>query len=233
MQAILLCGGLGTRLRSVVSDRPKPLADINGKPFMEYVIRELMKHGIDDIVFAAGYMGQMIEAYFGDGSAFGFHAHYAYEETQLGTGGALRNALPYVTESEVYALNADTFYRIDYGALRRLKKEKQLSMVLVTREVEDISRYGEVRSEGGLVTGWNEKSPESRSGEINGGIYLLDRELISRIPEGKHSLENEQLPQWLMEGMEIGVMRNEGYFIDIGIPASYRQFQADVLEGRI
>ncbi len=233
MQAILLCGGLGTRLRSVVSDRPKPLADINGKPFMEYVIRELMKHGIDEIIFAAGYKGKMIEDFFGDGSAFGFRAHYAYEETQLGTGGALRNALPYVTEPMVYALNADTFYRIDYSALLRLKTEKQCPMALVTREVEDISRYGEVRTENGLVTGWNEKCPESRPGEINGGIYLLNRELIARIPEGKHSLENELLPQWLSEGMEIGVMRNEGYFIDIGIPASYQQFQTDVAEGRI
>lgn len=233
MQAILLCGGLGTRLRSVVSDRPKPLADINGRPFMEYVIRELMKHGIDDIIFAAGYKGKMIEDFFGDGSAFGFRAHYAYEESQLGTGGALRNALPYVTEPMTYALNADTFYRIDYGALLRLKEEKQLPMALVTREVTDISRYGEVRTENGLVSGWNEKSPEKRSGEINGGIYLLDRELLARIPEGKHSLENELLPQWLSEGMEIGVMRNEGYFIDIGIPESYRQFQTDVAEGRI
>lgn len=150
--------GLGTRLRSVVSDRPKPLADINGRPFMEYVIRALMKHGIDDIIFAAGYMGKMIEEYFGDGSAFGFRAHYAYEESQLGTGGALRNALSYVTEPMVYALNADTFYKIDYSALLRLKEEKQVPMALVTREVMDISRYGEVRAENGLVTGWNEKN---------------------------------------------------------------------------
>ena len=80
MQAILLAGGLGTRLRSVVSDRPKPMALIEGKPFMEYVTRELVRHGITDIVFAVGYKGTMVEEHFGDGAAFGFHAGYAYED---------------------------------------------------------------------------------------------------------------------------------------------------------
>ena len=233
MQAILLCGGLGTRLRSVVSDRPKPLADIHGKPFMAYVIQQLRKHGIDEIIFAAGYKGKMVEDCFGDGSAWGFRASYAYEEEPLGTGGALRNALPYVKGEAVYVLNADTFYDIDYSGLLQLKNEKTLSMALVTREVSDISRYGEVRTENGLVTGWNEKSSEVRSGEINGGIYLIDRTLLMRIPEGKVSLENDLMPVWLQEGVRIGAVRNEGYFIDIGIPESYQQFQDDVAAGRI
>ncbi len=233
MQAILLCGGLGTRLRSVVSDRPKPLADIHGRPFMAYVTEQLTKHGIDEIIFAAGYKGKMIEDCFGDGSAWGFRARYAYEEEPLGTGGALRNALPYVTDDAVYVLNADTFYKIDYSGLLQLKKERQLSMALVTREVSDISRYGEVRTTDGLVTGWNEKSSEARAGEINGGIYLIDRVLLERIPAGKVSFENDLMPVWLQEGVRIGAVRNEGYFIDIGIPASYQQFQDDVAAGRI
>ena len=98
MQAILLAGGLGTRLRSVVSDRPKPMALIEGKPFMEYVTRELVRHGITDIVFAVGYKGTMVEEHFGDGAAFGFHAGYAYEETLLGTAGAIKNAGRFITE---------------------------------------------------------------------------------------------------------------------------------------
>ena len=110
MQAILLAGGLGTRLRSVVSDRPKPMALIEGKPFMEYVTRELVRHGITDIVFAVGYKGTMVEEHFGDGAALGFHAGYAYEETLLGTAGAIKNAGRFITEDRFYVLNADTFY---------------------------------------------------------------------------------------------------------------------------
>lgn len=105
MQAILLAGGLGTRLRSVVSDRPKPMALIEGKPFMEYVTRELVRHGVTDIVFAVGYKGTMVEEHFGDGAAFGFHADYAYEETLLGTAGAIKNAGRFITEDCFYVLN--------------------------------------------------------------------------------------------------------------------------------
>lgn len=114
MQAILLAGGLGTRLRSVVSDRPKPMALIEDKPFMEYVTRELVRSGITEIIFAVGYKGSMVEEYFKDGSGFGFHASYAYEETLLGTAGAIKNAGRFITEDCFYVLNADTFYQIDY-----------------------------------------------------------------------------------------------------------------------
>ena len=115
MQAILLAGGLGTRLRSVVSDRPKPMALIQDKPFMEYVIQELKKQGIDEIIFAVGYKGSMVEEYFGDGSRFGITASYAYEEELLGTAGAIKNAARFMTGEQVFVLNADTFYRIDYS----------------------------------------------------------------------------------------------------------------------
>lgn len=234
MQAILLCGGLGTRLRSVVSDCPKPLADIEGRPFMAYLCEELVRQGIDEIVFAAGYLGEMVEECFGDGSRYGFSASYAFEKEALGTGGAIRNALPHVKREQCFVLNADTYYRIRYAALFELMEEKELDMALFTREVEDISRYGEVRLSDGLLSAWNEKR-EGRQGkgEINGGVYLLRRSLMERIPEGKHSLENELIPRWIQEGVRIGAKKAEGYFIDIGLPESYRQFSEDVREGRI
>ena len=143
MQAILLAGGLGTRLRSVVSDRPKPMALIEGKPFMEYVTRELVRHGITDIVFAVGYKGSMVEEHFGDGAAFGFHGSYAYEETLLGTAGAIKNAGRFITEDCFYVLNADTFYQIDYTRLLRQQDSQNLDMALVLRRVPDVSRYGQ------------------------------------------------------------------------------------------
>ena len=149
MQAILLAGGLGTRLRSVVSDRPKPMALIEDKPFMEYVVHELSRHGITDIIFAVGYKGSMVEEYFGDGSGFtapdgtGIRVRYAYEEELLGTAGAIRNAGRLVTEDRFFVLNADTFYQIDYGKLVRLQEEMGLEMALVLRRVPDVSRYGQ------------------------------------------------------------------------------------------
>ena len=105
MQAIILAGGLGTRLRSVVSDRPKPMALVEGKPFLEYVLQGLKKSGIDDIIFAVGYKGGMVEEYFGDGSRFGIRARYAYEEELLGTAGAIKNAGKYVTDEQFFVLN--------------------------------------------------------------------------------------------------------------------------------
>ena len=237
MQAILLAGGLGTRLRSVVSDRPKPMALIGEKPFMEYVVHELSRHGITDIIFAVGYKGSMVEEYFGDGSGFAapdgtpITVHYAYEEELLGTAGAIKNAGRFVTEDSFFVLNADTFYQIDYGRLNTLRQEGGLDMTMVLREVPDVSRYGRAVLQNGKLTAFNEKTEESRPGTINGGIYLISRKLIDEIPEGKVSLENDMIPRWLKEGKALGGFVNDGYFIDIGIPEDYYKFINDVKEG--
>lgn len=231
MQAILLAGGLGTRLQSVVSDRPKPMALIGGKPFMGYVVHELSRHGIRDIIFAVGYKGSMVEEYFGDGSDFGVTVSYAYEETLLGTAGAIKNAARYKTEDKIFVLNADTFYQIDYTRLLRLVEEKGLEMGLVLREVTDVSRYGQATLSDGLLTGFDEKVAQARPGTINGGIYVLSGVLIEEIPEGKVSLEHDMIPKWLKEGRRLGGFVNDGYFIDIGIPEDYYRFIEDVKEG--
>lgn len=229
MQAILLAGGLGARLRSVVSDRPKPMALIQGKPFLQYVTRELVRHGITDIIFAVGYKGTMVEEYFKDGSGFGFVASYAYEKTLLGTAGAIRNAGSYITEERFYVLNADTFYQIDYTRLALQMDRQLLDMALVLRQAPDVSRYGEALLDSrGQLIGFNEKTTDPRPGTINGGIYLMSRRLLEEIPEGKVSLENEMIPKWLAEGRRLGGFVNDGYFIDIGIPEAYYQFQEDV-----
>lgn len=238
MQAILLAGGLGTRLRSVVSDRPKPMALIEDKPFMEYVVHELSRHGVTDIIFAVGYKGSMVEEYFGDGSRFQaadgsgpLRIRYAYEEELLGTAGAIKNAGKLVTDETFFVLNADTFYQIDYSRLVRMQEEKKLSMALVLRQVPDVSRYGEAVLTEGRLTGFNEKTEHHRPGTINGGVYLMSRELLDDIPDGKVSLENEMIPKWLQEDRALGGFVNDGYFIDIGIPEAYYQFIEDVKKG--
>lgn len=231
MQAILLAGGLGTRLRSVVNDRPKPMALIDGRPFMEYVIHGLSAHGVDEIIFAVGYKGSMVEEHFGDGSAFGVKVFYAYEEELLGTAGAIKNAGRFVTGDDFLVLNADTYYQMDYSRLRRVRRDYNLDMALVLREVPDISRYGEAVLDGVMLAGFNEKTPDARPGTINGGVYLMSRDLLAEIPEGKVSLENEMIPRWMKEGRRLGGFVNDGYFIDIGVPEDYFKFQADVEKG--
>lgn len=240
MQAILLAGGLGTRLQSVINDRPKPMALIEGKPFIEYVVRELSRNGIADIIFAVGYKGSMVEHYFGDGSSFllpdgGGHLRirYAYEKELLGTAGAIKNAGKLVTEDPFLVLNADTFYRIDYGRLVRMQQDRQLELALVLREVPDVSRYGQAILDGSKLAAFNEKTTCARPGTINGGVYLLTRALLEDIPEGKVSLENEMIPRWLSEGRALGGFVSDGYFIDIGIPEDYYKFIEDVKKGAV
>lgn len=237
MQAILLAGGLGTRLRSVVNDRPKPMALVDGKPFMAYVVQELSRYKITDIIFAVGYKGSLVEEYFQDGSSFrlpgGGHltAKYAYEEELLGTAGAIKNAGRLVTEDTFFVLNADTFYQIDYGRLVRLQRQQGLDMALVLRQVPDVSRYGEAVLRDGYLTAFNEKTTEARPGTINGGVYRMSRELLDEIPEGKVSLENEMIPRWMAKGRRLGGFVNDGYFIDIGVPEDYFRFAEDVRKG--
>ena len=233
MQAVLLTGGLGTRLRSVINDRPKPLAPVAGRPFLEYVVRELAASGIRELVFAVGYRGEMIQEAFGDGSRLGVRISYAFEETLLGTGGAIRNAAPFLTDPYFFLLNGDTFYRMDYGALSRLRGERDLDLALVLRRVEDISRYGEAVLEDGRLARFNEKTGERRPGTINGGVYLMSRALLDEIPPGKVSLEQDLIPAWMREGRRLGGMVSDGYFIDIGVPEDYFRFQEDVEKGAV
>lgn len=254
-QAVILAGGLGTRLKSVVNDRPKPMALVNEKPFLEYVLEELKKNGITDIIFAVGYKGSMVEDYFGDGSRVQMNIRYSYEDGQLGTAGAIKNASGLINGKGFYVLNGDTYYKIDYGRLKELNEKNNSIMTLVLRRVEDISRYGRVVLDGERLTAFNEKTenrpkkelksnlkkkgkkrpgnskkkPEKMAGTINGGIYYMTPRIFDHIPDGKVSLENEVIPELLKQDCFISGIVNEGYFIDIGIPEDYFKFQQDIL----
>lgn len=233
MQAVLLAGGLGTRLRSVVNDRPKPMALVEGYPFMEYLIHQLKSNGIEDIVMAVGYKGSMVEDYFQDGSKQGVRIQYSYEEEPLGTAGAIKNAAEKLTDESFFVLNADTFYKMDYSRLIESNLENDAIMTLVLREVEDISRYGKATLTDGILTGFNEKSADAEPGTINGGVYLIRKKMLDYIPEGKVSLENEVIPRLLNGGITISGIVNDGYFIDIGIPEDYFKFIEDVKCGTV
>ena len=238
MEAILLCGGLGTRLRSVVSDRPKPMADIAGKPFLHYLVKMLSESGVKHLIFALGYMGEQIEAYFQSGEDYGLSISYSYEDSPLGTGGAIRNALSNVSGENVLVLNADTYFHTDYESLLREQLKNKSAMTIAGRKIEDISRYGAIlKDESGRILRWNEKMSSDqvetpRPGEINGGIYVMQKSLIEKIPEGKQSLENDCIPAWLEDGLYLQAIPSDGYFMDIGIPEDYAQFKEDVESGK-
>ena len=238
MEAILLCGGLGTRLRSVVSDRPKPMADIAGKPFLHYLVKMLSESGVKHLIFALGYMGEQIEAYFQSGEDYGLSISYSYEDSPLGTGGAIRNALSNVSGENVLVLNADTYFHTDYESLLREQLKNKAAMTIASRKIEDISRYGAIlKDESGRILRWNEKMSSDqvetpRPGEINGGIYVMQKSLIEKIPEGKQSLENDCIPAWLEDGLYLQAIPSDGYFMDIGIPEDYAQFREDVESGK-
>ena len=238
MEAILLCGGLGTRLRSVVSDRPKPMADIAGKPFLHYLVKMLSESGVKHLIFALGYMGEQIEAYFQSGEEYGLSISYSYEDSPLGTGGAIRNALSKVSGENVLVLNADTYFHTDYESLLREQIKNKAAMTIASRKIEDISRYGAIlKDESGRILRWNEKMSSDQAeapcpGEINGGIYVMQKSLIEKIPEGKQSLENDCIPAWLEDGLYLQAIPSDGYFMDIGIPEDYAQFKEDVESGK-
>ena len=239
MEAVLLCGGLGTRLRSVVSDRPKPMADIAGKPFLHYLVKMLSESGVRHLIFALGYMGEQIEAYFQSGEEYGLSISYSYEDSPLGTGGAIRNALSRVSEENVLVLNADTYFHTDYENLFMQQLKNKAAMTIASRKIEDISRYGAIlKDESGRILRWNEKMSSDqveapRPGEINGGIYVMQKSLIEKIPEGKQSLENDCIPAWLKDGVYLQAISSDGYFMDIGIPEDYAQFRKDIESGTI
>ncbi|KHD35747.1 nucleoside-diphosphate-sugar pyrophosphorylase [Clostridium acetobutylicum] len=224
MQALILVGGLGTRLRSVVKDRPKPMALVENKPFLEYLIRKLKSNGISDIILATGYMSEFIENYFKDGSEFGVNIVYSKETTQLGTAGAIKNAEEYLKE-EFFVLNGDTYFDVDFEAAYKFHKNNKSYFTMILRETSDASRYGAVEcSDDNRVVSFIEKGGISKSNYINGGIYIVKKDIFKEVErEKKVSLETEIIPKVLGEEVIYGYKCNN-YFIDIGVPEDYIKF---------
>lgn len=222
---VLLCGGLGTRLRSVVADRPKVLAPVAGQPFLHYLLHHLRRQGIREVVLSTGYLGEMVEAFAGDGAAWDLALSYAREPEPLGTGGALRFAADEAgLATPFFVLNGDTFFSGDLALLQAqhaTTPEALASLALV--EVPDARRYGTVASipETGRITAFTEKDP-ARTGAawINAGAYVVDPALWRGIPPAtKVSLEREVFPQAL--GRLFAHPFPEALFLDIGTPADY------------
>ena len=227
MEAIVLAGGFGTRLAHVVSDVPKPMAPVAGKPFLEYIMNDLVDCGVDHIVIAVHHKKETIMDHFG-ASFRGVSVEYSIEDTPLKTGGAIKKALAQCREDRVLVINGDTFYKVPLKEMHSFAAEKNVPIVIAVKEMTDFSRYGKVDVDGNdLVTQFHEKEFCER-GYINGGIYCVERTALDTYPE-TFSIEESCFPELLKRG-HIAAFRSNSYFIDIGIPEDFERAQADFKE---
>jgi mannose-1-phosphate guanylyltransferase len=237
VQAIVLVGGEGTRLRPLTSDVPKPAVTLVDRPFLAYAIEWLAAHGVTEIVLACGFLPDVLREALGDeGRHAGVKITYATEPERLGTAGAIRfaaEALGDRLDDRFLALNGDVLADLDLSALVRAHEERGASATIGLHPVEDSSAYGLVRcDEAGKVLAFLEKTGEAVPGEINAGAYVLERSVLDLVPAGRAvSIEREVFPRLVGEGL-CGLLL-EGYWMDIGTPERYLQASWDILEGRV
>ncbi|HVS35971.1 MAG TPA: nucleotidyltransferase family protein [Gemmataceae bacterium] len=219
--AAILAGGLGTRLRSVVADRPKALAPVAGRPFVAHLLDFLNAAGLARVVLLTGFRGEQVKSALGD--RYGrLTLTYSQEPSPLGTGGALRAAFHHFDSEMILLLNGDSYCRVDLRALVAFHRNLQAGLTLSLVHADDASRFGRViASPNGRIDAFAEKEAGCRPGWINAGVYLLQRSLVEETPTGgPMSLERDLLPKWIEQGVVYG-RRAEGPFMDIGTPESY------------
>ena len=227
MQALILAGGTGTRLSSVLAGMNKPMAPIAGKPFLEYLLLQLKKHEIDEVILCVGYKAHLIHSYFGTGDRRGLRINYSYEEDVRGTGGALKLAEDLIHEEDFFVLNGDSLFDIELRALMRYHRERKATATLALAHVDDVQRYGAVDvNELGRIVSFIEKCDSNTGGLINGGVYVLTRKVLNLISAGQPvSLEHDILPR--LVGQDLYGLPSQGYFVDIGVPTDYMRLQSN------
>ncbi|MBX9751001.1 MAG: nucleotidyltransferase family protein [Roseococcus sp.] len=219
-EAVVLAGGFGTRLRPVVSDVPKALAPVGGRPFLHWLLDDLARQGVARVLLATGYMGDVLRTAVGDAHA-GMPVLYSYEETPLGTGGAMWAALRLCQEDRVLVVNGDTWLGAPIAPLAAEAPDSDL--VLAVRAVADRSRFGSLRVEGNRLLGLSEKG-QGGPGLINAGFYLARRDLPARHPmPDAFSLEHEVLAA--PGTLDLRVHVTDAPFLDIGTPEDYAAAQ--------
>jgi len=219
MKCVILAGGKGERLKKVISDIPKPMAPVAGKPFLEYLILQLKKYNIRNVIISIGYKGNAIKSYFGNGGKWDMNISYSPEDEPLGTGGALKKAINMVDDEQFIVMNGDSYLDIDLTKFLDFHIERHAGTTLSLAHRNDTCRYGRVEiNKDGRVHRFVGKGV-SGCGLINGGIYVFRQEIVDIIPDGNISLEDMILPVIIEKGL-FGMTVN-GFFIDIGIPEDY------------
>ncbi len=230
MQALILAGGLGTRLQAVLHDRPKPMAEVRGKPFLEYLIEQLRGQGFAELVLCVGHLAPQIYEYFGTGRRWGVDIRYAVETDLLGTAGAIRNAGHFI-DGTFLVLNGDSYLDMNFRKLlafhrRHCSNDQQTLGTIAAVRTEDGAAYGMLELEGqGRILGFREKTG-SGEGWLNGGVYALEPDALRCIPAGRAvSIEEDTFPSALDSGWHLFGYSVQGFFVDIGTPEGYQRFQ--------
>jgi D-glycero-alpha-D-manno-heptose 1-phosphate guanylyltransferase len=222
---IILAGGLGTRLQSVVSDVPKPMAPVANKPFMDQILALLPIHNINQIILSVGYKFDVIKSYYGSDYK-GISIVYSIENEPLGTGGGIKLALQKVETEHCLIMNGDTYFDIDFEQFWQIHNQHQNDISLALKQVEKPDRYGTVVLEKHRILKFSEKQAGLKSGLINGGLYWFKMSLLNAMPnDAKFSFESDFLEKQVSESV-IGGYIDNGLFIDIGIPDDYERAQS-------
>jgi D-glycero-alpha-D-manno-heptose 1-phosphate guanylyltransferase len=221
MEAIVLAGGFGTRLRKIVSDVPKSMALINGRPFLEYLLDYLILQGITHVVLSVGYLHQSISGHFGEHYR-SLSIDYSVENEPLGTGGGIRLAMWKISGLRTFALNGDSLFRVNMAELLDFHIKKKSEATLALRKMEDTSRYGRVAvNRTRRISGFEEKGVSAGPGLINGGIYVIEKNfLMEPWFRGRFSIEKDCFERCYSNARFFGY-QSEAYFRDIGIPEDY------------
>jgi len=220
VKVVILAGGFGTRLKSIVKDVPKPMADIGGVPFIELLILNMIKYGAEEFIICVSHKKEVIIEYFGS-SYRGIPIKYSVENTPLGTGGAIKQAFEVYGINNAVVINGDSFVKMDYRKFYSDFKNETFAIAL--KYVQDASRYGLVNTKDGKAIKFEEKTNNINAGYINAGIYLINKELWEMYSlSGKFSFEKDILEQYIKE-YNPKFLETDEYFIDIGIPKSYKK----------
>lgn len=226
--AIILAGGFGTRLKGLIDDLPKPLAPVNQRPFLDYLLAYLSAQGLQKLVLSTGYQAEKISKQYGP-SYLGMDLHYIPETQPLGTGGGIRLACASIEEEECFVLNGDSFFGIALEDFYALHKKHGAQCSLALRQVENASRYGSIQMDKDYrITAFMEKSPEQQAGLINAGVYILNKNLfMQHSPENRaFSVERDFFEKQCLN-LQIKGFPFSAYFIDIGVPEDYAKAQDD------
>lgn len=229
MEAIILAGGFGTRLQPFVKDVPKPMANINSKPFLSYLMEYLSRQGIKKILLSVGYKHEVIKNHFGIRYK-NMDIEYVIENKSLGTGGAVREALKHVQGNEAIVLNGDSFFNVNLGELIDFHRTHDSMLTIAVKPMNNIDRYGTVILEDTRVAGFNEKSSSSKDfGYINGGVYVIKKAVLDCLRNNNDVFSFEiDFLQKSINNIAISAFISDGYFIDIGIPEDYEKAQQEL-----
>ena len=223
--AILLVGGMGTRLQPILPFTPKPLAKVGNMPFLQLLVLQLRSQGIRRMVMCTGHLADQIEEEFGDGHKWDVAIDYSKESRPLGTAGAVKFAERYLPQvSDFLVMNGDSFLELDFRQFIRFHREHGGLISMAVRRVPDAARYGTVQLDTlNRVVGFSEKTGARVPGVVNGGVYVFNRAILDHIPHGPASLEKDVFPRLLEHG--VYALEQHGMFIDIGTPEDYARAQ--------